>query len=157
MNKSKVQVWIYYREPEDGQYEFLTLLTRPERGGFWQPVTGSVEKGETLEAAALREAQEETGLDCVEPPRKVEGPAGKFKFQSRGKTIEEHGFFLSVKLKKKQTLPPPVELDPKEHVGFAWVDASEALRRVGHLSNAQVLEAVLNQLEGKASSRKKKG
>jgi 8-oxo-dGTP pyrophosphatase MutT (NUDIX family) len=43
-----------------------TLLVRRAPGrpapGYWTPVTGKVEAGETLPAAAAREAQEETGL-----------------------------------------------------------------------------------------------
>ncbi|WP_224242576.1 lipoyl(octanoyl) transferase LipB [Hyalangium gracile] len=41
------------------------LLVRriPERGGFWQTITGRVEPGETPEKTAARELKEETGLD----------------------------------------------------------------------------------------------
>lgn len=41
----------------------LLLRRSPERGGFWQPVTGRIEPGETPEAAARRELGEETGAD----------------------------------------------------------------------------------------------
>lgn len=44
------------------RWRVLLLRRIPERGGFWQPVTGSVEAGESLEDAALRELREETGL-----------------------------------------------------------------------------------------------
>ena len=40
----------------------LLLKRSPERGGFWQPVTGRIEPGETPQAAAERELFEETGL-----------------------------------------------------------------------------------------------
>jgi lipoyl(octanoyl) transferase len=41
----------------------LMLRRTPERGGFWQPVTGRIEPGERVEAAARRELREETGAD----------------------------------------------------------------------------------------------
>ncbi|HEU4382038.1 MAG TPA: lipoyl(octanoyl) transferase LipB [Anaeromyxobacteraceae bacterium] len=42
----------------------LLLRRAPERGGFWQPVTGRIEFGESPEAAARRELLEETGADA---------------------------------------------------------------------------------------------
>jgi lipoyl(octanoyl) transferase len=45
---------------EDGKV--LALKRIPERGGFWQPITGRVEPGEGPEAAAQRELVEETGF-----------------------------------------------------------------------------------------------
>ncbi|WP_407048168.1 NUDIX hydrolase [Methyloraptor flagellatus] len=37
---------------------------KPPGVGLWSPVGGRVEWGETLEAAALREVAEETGVNC---------------------------------------------------------------------------------------------
>jgi lipoyl(octanoyl) transferase len=42
----------------------LLLRRAPERGGFWQQVTGRIEPGEAPEAAARRELIEETGADA---------------------------------------------------------------------------------------------
>jgi lipoyl(octanoyl) transferase len=42
----------------------LALKRIPERGGFWQPITGRLEPGEAPEAAAQRELSEETGFDA---------------------------------------------------------------------------------------------
>ena len=47
----KVQVWIYRKAsgtPSQGPVEVLILKLTPERGGFWQPVTGGVEEGEDI-------------------------------------------------------------------------------------------------------------
>jgi lipoyl(octanoyl) transferase len=40
----------------------LVMRRTPERGGFWQIVTGRMEAGESPEQAAAREVEEETGL-----------------------------------------------------------------------------------------------
>jgi lipoyl(octanoyl) transferase len=45
----------------DGQV--LLLRRTPDRGGFWQQVTGRIEPGEEAAAAAQRELREETGAD----------------------------------------------------------------------------------------------
>ncbi len=46
----------------------LLLKRAPERGGFWQPVTGRMEPGETPAETARRELREEIGADvAVEP------------------------------------------------------------------------------------------
>ena len=42
--------------------ELLVMLRNPSQGLWWSSVTGMVEPGESLEAAAHRELQEETGL-----------------------------------------------------------------------------------------------
>src|SRR5712691_4877586 len=42
-------------------HRVLLLHRRPERGNFWQPITGSIEDGETPIETARREIVEETG------------------------------------------------------------------------------------------------
>ena len=44
-------------------HRVLLLHRRPERGNFWQPITGSIEDGEVPFATARRELNEETGND----------------------------------------------------------------------------------------------
>lgn len=34
-----------------GSVEYLSLKRTKQKGGFWQPVTGGVKEGETIEAA----------------------------------------------------------------------------------------------------------
>ena len=46
----------------------LLLRRAPARGGFWQPVTGRMDPGETASETARRELREETGADVAVTP-----------------------------------------------------------------------------------------
>ena len=52
---------IVFRRAGD-DVEFLLLRRTRDKGGFWQPVSGGLEEGETLREALLRELVEECGL-----------------------------------------------------------------------------------------------
>jgi len=56
----QVEVIIFRRN--GSRIEYLLLKRLPERNGFWQPVTGGVEEGETRKEALCREVMEETGI-----------------------------------------------------------------------------------------------
>jgi dATP pyrophosphohydrolase len=45
--------------------EYLLLKRLPDRNGFWQPVTGGLEQGETRTEALRREIREETGIKSL--------------------------------------------------------------------------------------------
>ena len=61
-----VQVYAWRRVGRKIRY--LVLKRTKKRGGFWQPVTGRVEPGETPAEAARREFREETGADVPVAP-----------------------------------------------------------------------------------------
>lgn len=132
----KVQVWIYRKSPENRRKtEVLLLLTTPQRGGFWQPVTGGVDADEKLEDAARREAQEETRLRFLGMPR----PIGEdFEFESRGIRFRESGFVMEADPASE------VMIDPKEHVEYRWIEANDAIPLLRFPSNAAILRALLN-------------
>jgi len=95
---------------------------RPERGGFWQILTGRVEQGESPAQAASRELEEETGLRLP-----TEDLAYRHSF-AIGETLppviaEESAFAVHA--------PPDAEvrLGP-EHEAFEWVDVPTALERL---------------------------
>ncbi len=57
-----VDTWLAV--PGPGLWRVLLLLRRPEEGGFWQGVSGRVERADaSLREAALREIREETGFE----------------------------------------------------------------------------------------------
>ncbi|MBU8898570.1 lipoyl(octanoyl) transferase LipB [Corallococcus sp. M34] len=104
------------------ELQVLLLRRRPERGGFWQVVTGRIEAGETPAQAAARELAEETGL--VLTPMDLDyrhafavGNAAPLRL------VQEHGFGA-------QGVPDArVRLSP-EHDAFEWVDVPAALERL---------------------------
>ena len=60
----------------------LLLLESPRRPGWWEPVNGAVDHGETLLEAALREVREEAGPDLRVRPLGVVH-ASSFAFDAR--------------------------------------------------------------------------
>ncbi|MBD1208128.1 MAG: NUDIX domain-containing protein [Ignavibacteria bacterium] len=64
-----VQVHIAKRDTGSDDWQFLALRRAASETVFpnvWQPVTGSIEEGETPQDAAFRELAEETGLHAKE-------------------------------------------------------------------------------------------
>jgi dihydroneopterin triphosphate diphosphatase len=131
----KVQVWIHGVKKD--QRQVLVFKTNEKRGSFWQPVTGGVEEGEALEAAAAREAFEESGLVFSSPPRSV---GFEFTFQRGGQTVREHAFEISV-----AEAGQPLKLDPKEHVEARWLAPIEALKLLRFESNAHPLQLLMKK------------
>jgi lipoyl(octanoyl) transferase len=113
---------------DDGK---VLLLQRTEaRGGFWQPVTGKVEPGETVTQAAQRELREETGLQAVVTPL---GYEHVFAFgEARPPDLIRETAFST-------RSNGAVQLDPAEHVAFGWFTRAEALEKVPHAGLARAI------------------
>jgi 8-oxo-dGTP pyrophosphatase MutT (NUDIX family) len=147
--RRKVQVWIFCTRESGAGRVFLVLKTLPERGGFWQPVTGGVESGESLEGAARREVQEETGLTRVHRLIQLDEP---FSFESRwGGSVTEYGFAIEVLSSSMKE--PEILLDGREHESAIWVSSAEALNKVHFQSNAKMLQGLLKKLENEEIDR----
>lgn len=148
-----VQV-IVFRNGEQGRL-YLLLKRQESFGGFWQPVTGSLEMGETHKQAAVREVVEETGICCREQDLIDLGLVNRFEIapQWRGRFApgvthnEEVCFALAVDSAE-------VRLDGLEHVACAWVDFDTAFEMLCWDSNRQAflkLEEVLRSKGGPRS------
>jgi lipoyl(octanoyl) transferase len=105
----------------------LMLRRSPERGGFWQPVTGRIEPGESPEAAARRELFEETGADVP-----VTSLAYRHAFPLDPALVPPRrpGLRICEETAFRARLPPGFE--PRlsdEHVAWEWCPREEALER----------------------------
>jgi lipoyl(octanoyl) transferase len=102
--------------------EVLLLRRIPARGGFWQPVTGRRLPGESGEAAARRELEEETGTRL-----RVRSLSYRHSF-AFGESVppalfEEEAFAAD--------WPAGLEVRPgPEHDAAEWLPVEEALRRL---------------------------
>ncbi|MGZ6081187.1 MAG: lipoyl(octanoyl) transferase LipB [Myxococcaceae bacterium] len=102
--------------------EVLLLRRIPERGGFWQPVTGRRLPGEPAEAAAARELEEETGARV---PLRSLSYRHSFAFGDAVPPVlvEEEAFAADW----------PANLDARpgpEHDRAEWLSVAEALERL---------------------------
>ncbi len=146
IKKQKVQVWVFAervptQEGKKTERRCLIFMTNEQRGGFWQPITGSVESFDvSLEAAAAREFLEETGIQSTSKMVPI-GHSFEFTAGPGGPLIQETGFLTVL---QQESVPI---LEPKEHQAFAWVEVSEALKRIKFDSNKVMLMTALDCVE----------
>jgi dATP pyrophosphohydrolase len=125
----------------------VLLIERADRPGFWQSVTGSLDReDEPLRATAVREVLEETGIDVAA----VEAAGGALRDWGLANVYEiyptwrhryapgvthntEHVFGLTVPARV------PVRLAPREHLAYEWLPWREAADRCFSPSNAEAI------------------
>lgn len=115
----KAQVVLAVVDHSRQSFLFLLLQTTRQRGEFWQNVTGKVEKDETYEEGALREAIEETGLVLESIVDIVDLNLSHDFVDQHKRNVHEKSFLIILDVKWA------VKLDPSEHGNFKWVPLEE--------------------------------
>ena len=116
-----IECWLFRVAP-GGALEILLIRRAPDRifPGLWQCVTGSIEPGETVPQAAMREVREETGL----------GPEGIEAFYDLDQVapfFDEGPDAVVVSAIFAARVRPDAEARAShEHDALRWVPAEEA-------------------------------
>ncbi len=126
----------------DGSAYVAMIATRGRTR--WGLPKGAVSKGETSEQAALREVQEETGLEAkiVRPLDTIE-----YFFRAGDSLIQKRVDFYLMQYTGGTLTPQLSEVDDVE-----WVPLSEALQRASFDSERKLPELVLQDLNGSSAS-----
>jgi dATP pyrophosphohydrolase len=120
----------------------VLLLERADHPGFWQSVTGSVDRAdEPLEETCRREVLEETGIDAADHELSNWQRINRYEIYAhwRHRYAEgvtencEHVFGLRVPHEL------PVRLAPREHLAYLWLPWEEAAERCFSISNAEAI------------------
>ena len=121
------------------------MIERADRVGFWQSVTGSLDRSdEDLAQAATREVFEETGIAVDQLPadalrnlhHQIEYeiyPEWRFRYAPGVTRNTEHWFALQV----PENIS--IQLSPREHVAYEWLPFAEAAQKCFSPSNGEAI------------------
>lgn len=112
---------VLFRERKGRQY---LLLKSSGKNGFWSFAKGRIEKNETKREAALREVQEEAGLQNIKLIPKFKEKTNYYK-QKEGKTIYKEVIWFLGKASDKS--------DGKvswEHEELKWFNFRNAMKKL---------------------------
>jgi dihydroneopterin triphosphate diphosphatase len=120
----------------------VLIMERADKPGFWQSVTGSIEKNETPYQAAIREVKEETGLDALAYEFKDWQASNVYEIYPHWRHRYAPGVIENREHLFGLTLPSclPVQLAPREHLRYEWVDWREAATRVFSWTNVDAIK-----------------
>jgi lipoyl(octanoyl) transferase len=132
----------------DGE-QILLLHRRPERGNFWQPITGSIEEGESPLATARRELTEETGHGGEPEPLDL---TQSFMIESQYLAAKHPPPIVASEVCFVAQLPARahIRMDPAEHDACGWFSFAEAYEKIRWTDDREALEKLESQLRGLA-------
>lgn len=120
----------------------VLLLERAGRPGFWQSVTGSLDRlDEPLERAAARELEEETGIGAADGRLAAWNVANTFEIYAQWRHRFVPGTLYNTEHVFGFRLPGrrPVRLAADEHTAFLWLPWQEAAARCFSWTNRDAI------------------
>jgi lipoyl(octanoyl) transferase len=128
----------------DGE-RVLLLHRRPERGNFWQPITGSIEDGESPHETATRELHEETG-NGAEPRSMNLTQSFMIDSQYLAARFPLPIIASEVAFTAKLDSRLPIHMDAEEHDEHGWFTFAEAYERIKWSDDREALEQLQRSL-----------
>ena len=120
----------------------VLLLERASHPGYWQSVTGSLDRlDEPLADAAAREVLEETGIAAGLGSLTSSNVTNTFEIYATWRHRFAPGVTHNVEHVFGLALPArvPVVLSPAEHIAFAWLPWREAAEKCFSWSNRDAI------------------
>lgn len=130
---------IVFHRDDDG-CRFLLLLSRLTKRPLWEFPKGGVDEGESLQEAALRELQEETGMQASDIrllagfEHREEYRFTSGKGDSRTLVRKEVTYFLA------EAAGTEVQLSAHEASQFVWLPLDGALRKLKYKARREMLK-----------------
>ena len=117
----------------------LLLHRRPARGNFWQPITGSIEDGESPIETARRELIEETGH--ASEPQELD-LTQSFMIESQFLEATHPTPIIASEIAYAASLDSrlPLRLDTVEHDACGWFTFPEAYERIRWTDDREALD-----------------
>ena len=143
--KIPVSVLVVVHTPDNQ----VLLMERADRPGFWQSVTGSKEtEAEPLQATAVREVGEETGLDARLYPLRDWKKQNQFEIFLHWRGRYAPGVVHNMEHVFSLELPAamPVTLAAKEHLQYVWLPWQAAAEKTFSWSNAAAIRELAERL-----------
>jgi 8-oxo-dGTP pyrophosphatase MutT (NUDIX family) len=127
---------LVYRRSSDGELQFI--LIRPKGSETWALPKGHIEKGESIETAAIREVREETGLEVthVEPLGEV-SYIFSWRDQPEGSLVR---IFKRVHFFTMECAGGDLSGHDGEIEEVVWVPAAEATGRASYKDERNLIE-----------------
>lgn len=123
--------------------EFLILKRTPEDGGFWQPITGTIEDGEAVLDCLHREIAEEAGVYSTVH---VSDEICHFDWEHKGE-LKGRDLVYAVEV----DTDTEVVLDGKEHTEYKWLPYEQAAQMLKFETNKDAMNQARDYILSRAS------
>lgn len=126
----KVEVIVFARSDKD--FKFLIIKRVPKDGGFWQPLTESLEDGEFVEKCLRRGVKEELGLNRI---KSITERLWSFSWKNKkGEPNIDLVYGIEISENDK------IEINTNEHSKYKWCTFDEAMSLLGKENNKKALQ-----------------
>lgn len=132
----KVELFVCDRSEDDPK--ILLLKRTKKEGGFWQPITGTIEFEESIKDCIIRELSEETGIDKI---KSISPEIYRFHWKKKNYIVVELVYIIDTKQKNV--------IISKEHSSFQWVSVKNAKKLLKKQNNRKALECFCSFIKHK--------